>query len=229
MRVAGLLAALLAIGACGGEGDDDAARAAQPVTRDAQLLYTVAAGTEWIGAVGRDAQARASAPAARSYAATMAADHQGLGAAFERAGTQNVRAVESGVGETLIREAQTARTALQGMTGAEYDLVFVESAIRLQQRLLSAVERDVRVLQDPTLRQLAEQTRPTLEAHILRGRQLLPELRAAQAADVPTAPAASASTGGPPTIGRPVESPSAPPARSTPTQPDTTGLPQRER
>src|SRR5690606_33237468 len=73
-----------------------------------------------------------------------------------------------------------ARVGLQSLQGAAFDLAFVEGSIRLQQQLLSAIERDAAALQDSTLRRLAEQTRPTLQAHIQRGRQLLPELRASE-------------------------------------------------
>lgn len=186
--------AAAALVACSGE-EQTQENVVPTVTRDAQLLYTMEAGTEWIGAVGRDGQARASSDAARSFAATLAADHQGLQSAFENlAQRPDVRPAESGVGQELITNAQTARVGLQSLEGPAFDLAFVESAIRLQQQLLSAIERDASALQDSTLRRLAEQTRPTLQAHIQRGRQLLPELRAAEsgAATVQTASRGSA-------------------------------------
>lgn len=184
MRIAGIGSAFVVVcvlAACGGD-EDEATRPTPGITRDQQLLYTLDAGTEWIGAVGRDAQSRATSAAARTYAATLAADHQGMAEALaEAAQRAELSAAESGLGVELVGAAESARTALQSMTGAAYDLAFVESAIRLQQQLLSALDRDVAALQNAVLRQIAEQTRPTLEAHILRGRQLLPELRLAQA------------------------------------------------
>jgi predicted outer membrane protein len=225
------IAMLLAVGmlaACGGgDGDEEVQQAAATASRDGQFLYTMDAGTDWIGAVGRDAQARATSVAARTYAATLAADHEGIAAAFDAA--QGAQLAESGPGEEIVREAQAARSALEGMRGTEYDLAFVESAIRLQQRLLSALERDVAVLQNPSLRQLAERTRPTLEAHIQRGRQLLPELRAAQAMTAPPATAASPSA---PASASPAQrtapqrettTPAPRPTPARPTVPDTIG------
>lgn len=217
MRTWKFLAACAAaiVVACG--GDDQMQENVVPaVTRDAQLLYTIEAGTEWIGAVGRDAQARASSSAARSFAATLAADHQGLQSAFANlVGQSELRPAESGAGQELITNAQTARVGLQSLQGADFDLAFVEGAIRLQQQLLSAIERDATVLQDSTLRRLAEQARPTLQAHIQRGRQLLPELRAAQAG-------ASARTAS----NVPVTNPVMAPAEARQGEPDTTRTPR---
>lgn len=185
----------LAVG-CGGEETANGGEV-RTVTRDQQLLYTLDAGTEWIGAVGRDAQYRATSEAARTYAATLASDHQGIAGVLDRASQEaGIQPAESGMGRELLQAAQAARGALQGMTGPEYDLAFVEAAIRLQQRLLSGIDRDLAVLQNPQLREVAEQTRPTLEAHIRRGRQLLPEMRTAQANAPPVAPAAASSTSG---------------------------------
>lgn len=222
---------ILAVVACG-DGEQPQQNVVPAVTRDAQLLYTLQAGTEWIGAVGRDAQGRVSNAAARQFAATLAADHQGLHSAFEDAQRAELRPVESGVGQELITNAQTTRVGLQSLEGAAYDLAFVESTVRLQQQLLSAIERDASVLQDSALRRLAEQTRPTLQAHIQRGRQLLPELRAAEsgAGAVQTASrresAAGQQTGGtaaaPTTQGsRPQPTPRPPVSEPPPVQRDT--------
>lgn len=188
---AGVLATLVACG-----GDEQAQENVVPVvTRDAQLLYTLSVGTEWIGAVGRDAQARASSDAARAFGATLAADHQGLHAAFASPRSDDLRPAESAAGQELMTNAQTTRVGMQSLDGAAFDLAFVESAIRLQQLLLTAIERDMTALQDSTLRRLAEQSRPTLQAHIQRGRQLLPELRAAETAGgLQTAAAATPAT-----------------------------------
>ena len=195
MRIWRYLAACAAVALVACSGDEQTPENVVPtVTRDAQLLYTMEAGTEWISAVGRDAQARASSGAARSFAATVAADHQALQSTFDNvAQNSTVQPTESSAGQELITNAQTARVGLQSLEGPAFDLAFVEGAIRLQQQLLSAIERDASALQDSTLRRLAEQTRPTLQAHIQRGRQLLPELRAAESG---TAAVQTASTGG---------------------------------
>lgn len=213
MRTWRLLAAgaILAVAACGDSGEPQP-NVVPADTRDAQLLYTLQAGTEWIAAVGRDAQARASSDAARQFAATLAADHDGLHAVFESAQRPDLLPAESAAGLDLITNAQTTRVGLESLEGPAYDLAFVESAIRLQQQLLSAVERDLTVLQDSTLRDLAEQTRPTLQAHIQRGRQLLPELRWAEAVGVSRQDAAGGDgegaprrAPGPRTLGEPIQ------------------------
>lgn len=241
MRIAGFRGALLAaamLAACG--GDEEANEAVVPaVTRDAQLLYTVQTGTDWIGAVGRDAQVRAASPMARAFAATLAADHSGLHTAFANAAASaDMQPVASRVGEDLVTDAQTARVGLQSMRGPEFDVAFVESAIRLQQQLLSAIDRDVTVLQDAELRRLAEQTRPTLEAHIQRGQQLLPGLREARAGQATTTQAAAVPSTRPPVSERstpPREEQPSPPPRPTPVdtpppvRPDTSAAPPSTR
>lgn len=243
--VAGAAAALVA---CGGS-DQIQENVVPAVTRDAQLLYTLSVGTEWIGAVGRDAQSRASSDAARTYGATLAADYQGLHSAFATPRSEDLRPAESAAGQELMTNAQTTRVGLQSLDGAAFDLAFVESTIRLQQQLLAAIERDVTVLQDSTLRRLAEQSRPTLQAHIQRGRQLLPGLRAAEAAGgVQTAaartpatqPAATGGGGQTETQPRPAATPAPEPPTPAPEPPptvadtpsaprDTTSIPQPAR
>lgn len=233
--------AAMALGACSGE-EQTPENVVPTVTRDAQLLYTIETGTEWISAVGRDGQARASSDAARSFAATIAADHQALQSAFDAvAQSSTVQPTESSAGQELITNAQTARVGLQSLEGPAFDLAFVEGAIRLQQQLLSAIERDAAALQDSTLRKLAEQTRPTLQAHIQRGRQLLPELRAAESGTAAPQSASTASGGGgtatparsaTPQSGTaaPAQRPSNPAALNPPPlPPDTSSVPQPAR
>jgi predicted outer membrane protein len=175
-----------------GNGEEEAPAEAV-VTRDAQLLATVETGSEWIAAIGDDAQARATSPAARSYAAILATDHHAVGREVaSRAQQQGEEPAASDVTTELANEAQTARAALQQMDGAEFDVAFVEHSIRLQQRLLAAIARDVNSARSSEVQQLANDARPMLDAHILRGRQLLSELRLAQAREAAALPAPAA-------------------------------------
>ena len=176
-----------------GNGEEEAP-AETVVTRDAQLLATVETGSEWIAAIGDDARARATSPAARSYAAILATDHHAVGREVaSRAQQQGVEPAASDVTTELANEAQTARAALQQMSGAEFDVAFVERSIRLQQRLLAAIARDVNSARSGEVQQLANDARPMLDAHILRGRQLLSELRSAQTREAAALPAPAAS------------------------------------
>lgn len=195
MRTRSLTAAILscALVACNGD-EQPAQTAAVPVTRDAQLVFTIDAAADAAQALAEQASARAAHQETRSYAATLAVDHGGIADALARTAQQSgVQPAESGVAEELTEEARTASAGMGNLTGLEYDLAFVEGEVRLQQALLAAIDRDLAGLVNPQVRQLATDARPTIEAHARRGRQILTVLREAQQVELAQTAAAASS------------------------------------
>lgn len=175
------LALCCALVACNGDGEDTQAASA-PVTRDAQLVHTIDTATEAARTLAEHAGARATHQDVRVYAATLAADHRGIADALTQTAREAaIQPAESGVATELAEEARTAAEGMGNLTGLDYDLAFVEGEVRLQQALLAAIVRDLGGLQDNRLQQLATDARPTIEAHVQRGRQILTVLREAQA------------------------------------------------
>ena len=237
LTIRSLSAALLvsALIGCNGEEEQPAAAAA-PVTRDAQLAFTIDAAADAARSLAEQAAARALHQETRAYAATLAADHRAIADIVTRTAQQGgVQPAESGVAAELIEEARTAGASMGNLTGLEYDLAFVEGQVKLQQALLTAIERDLGGLGDAGLRQLATDARPTIEAHARRGRQILTVLREAHAeqqtqtaaaaraaADQASAQASDQGVSADSAGGNPAQ---AQPAQQTPASPRPLGVP----
>jgi putative membrane protein len=190
-----LLAAALA--ACSGAGGQDdgaaaadtgpgaygseaaaAAPASTPAVTDPQIAAIVVAANQVDIQTGELARERASDPRVKEFAERMITDHTGVNqAAADLVGRLGVTPEPNATSEQLTQGGADSRTALQAETGAAFDRAYVAREVEYHQTVLDALDQTlIPAAQNAELRQLLEQTRPAIEAHLQHAKRLQGEL-----------------------------------------------------
>ena len=184
-----VLGATLVIG-CGGDDDGDAAvpgdsaavadsTAETSVTlNDAEIAHALAAVHAAEAELAARVVDRVTSGSVRTYASTLAADHQSLRTETDAVAQQaTITAADNAITQEMLASAQAARTRLDGLTGPELDRAYIEHEGAFHQRLLDVFDRSlIPGAQNAELRQLLVDTRPAVDAHLQRARQILATL-----------------------------------------------------
>ena len=191
------LAAMLAIGACGGAGEDErnlataegnaVAPAAGPdgnpaAPAGAPAPATAADGRQYVQLVGasdlyeiesaRLAQQKAERPEVRELAGTILADHQSSTTQLMEAARSAQPAVEAPA-PALDAEQQSNLRALQAAApGAAFDLEYLRQQVRAHERALTLVTAYAAGGDVATLRAHAAQVAGPIQRHLARARDL---------------------------------------------------------
>ncbi|MGQ0814828.1 MAG: DUF4142 domain-containing protein [Gemmatimonadota bacterium] len=179
-------AALAALLACGGNGDDDAADT--PAARDTAATARKAVFTEpdALGvlfafgdaeiALARTAREVSQSDAVISYANVIIADHQGIKTLFNAPARNNLLA------DSIRTAADSIARALLTLP-AGFNNTYIEEQIKINQHALQLLDTAIiPSARAAETRSLLEQLRPTIAAHLQRALQIL-SARRQQAAE----------------------------------------------
>lgn len=147
---------------------------------------------------------RSQSDEVRNFAQRMITDHQALQA---RAGELSLSDVPPASGPSdptqttpstgmqdpdavldMIRQSsEDARSQLEGVEGAEFDRQYMSRQVQAHQQALDLIDQQLMpATQDATLRQVLEEARPVIEAHLQMARDLEQQLGTADAAATDT-------------------------------------------
>lgn len=120
------------------------------------------------------AESRTSTPEVLSFAQTMITDHTAVNeqasALVQRLG---VTPEDNEVSRSLQSEADAARRELEGLNGAEFDRAYIDREVAFHQTVLDALDDTlIPGASNAELRDLLQQVRPAIEAHLERARSL---------------------------------------------------------
>ena len=175
---------------CGGddEADDtvatdsaavaDSAAQTTVTLNDAEIAHALSAVHAVEAELAASVVDRVANGSVRTYASTLAADHQALRTETDAVAQQaTITPAENAVAQEMLASAQAARTRLDALTGAELDRAYIEHEGAFHQRLLDVFDRSlIPGAQNAELRQLLVDTRPAVDAHLQRARQILATL-----------------------------------------------------
>ncbi|MEO5511827.1 MAG: DUF4142 domain-containing protein [Longimicrobiales bacterium] len=183
-----LLTALAA--ACGGKDDDGepvvdtgaGAPAFQKLTED-QVIGAVLAAADALHSADSAALPIVTAPGVWRFADVMRVDHRAIGREIRAvADTIRVTGVSSPLSERLGAAAMAVATALNDTT-ANRSAAFVAGQIGAQRELIGAMDSIlIPSATTPALRQVLQDLRPLMVAHLQRAEQLQKLLATAEAA-----------------------------------------------
>jgi predicted outer membrane protein len=188
------LAVLLAAAGCKGRKSDRNATsssaspnetATAPLT-EGQIIGALVATTGALAASDSVAAAGIESPGVKAYAVVLRADHRAIGEEIRAvADTIKVGPQVSTVADRLRDEASKIGAALNDST-VDHAPAFIDAQIEMQKHLIGAMDSAfIPAAKTPALRQVLQDLRPAMVAHLQRGEQLKQILTAAAATAAP--------------------------------------------
>jgi putative membrane protein len=179
--------ALLAISACTKEDatpmDTTTAVAPAPAApaapgaqgvNDAQIAHIVVTANAIDSSFGVLARQKGSSQAVKDFAQTMITDHGNVNRqAVDLAQRLNVTPEANATSTQLQQAADSARTAMEGLSGAAFDSAYIAREVAYHQAVLDALDNTlIPGAQNADLKKLLQDTRPAFVAHLDRAKQV---------------------------------------------------------
>jgi putative membrane protein len=139
---------------------------------DAQIAHVAVTANAIDSAAGVMAREKGQSQAVKDFAQTMITDHTGVNErAVALARRLNVTPEDNDVSRQLKAGADSAAGNLRGMTGAGFDRAYVDREVAYHQAVLDALDRTlIPGAQNSELKQLLQDVRPAIAAHLERAR-----------------------------------------------------------
>ena len=224
MKRAAIIGLLVLGTACGGDADDASRTAtaapetdAPPRMTEAQVIGTMLSATEGLAYADSAALSTVTQPAVLRYAQVLRADHRAIADEIKAvADSMNVAGTRSAAGDRLRTGAGSIATSVRDST-TDAAMAFVNGQLDVQRQLIGALDSAlIPAATTGSLRQVLQDLRPAMVAHLQRAEQLKQTLTAAR--NAPRTAAASIS----PSAARRDTTSAEPEPRTSTTQPEPT-------
>ena len=193
MRMAGIrgvwtvAGVVLVLGCGGGDASEEelaadsvaavgaaAAAPSAPALSDAEIAHVAVTANTIDAELGRLATSKSSNPEVVQFAETMIADHTAVNEqAGELARSLNVTPAENDVSRQLQQGATAARAELERLSGPAFDRAYMAREVEYHLAVLDALDNVlIPGAQNAQLKELLQQVRPAIDAHLQRARQL---------------------------------------------------------
>jgi putative membrane protein len=186
-RLGAVVVALLAISACTKEDatpmDTTTAVAPAPAApaapgaqgvNDAQIAHIVVTANAIDSSFGVLARQKGASQGVKDFAQTMITDHGNVNRqAVDLAQRLNVTPEANATSTQLQQAADSARTAMEGLSGAAFDSAYIAREVAYHQAVLDALDNTlIPGAQNADLKKLLQDTRPAFVAHLDRAKQV---------------------------------------------------------
>jgi putative membrane protein len=147
---------------------------AAPSVNDAQIAHIVVTADAVDSSFGVMAKQKGSSQAVKDFAQTMITDHSGVNKqAVALAQRLNVTPESNATSTQMQQAADSARSAMEGLSGAAFDSAYIAHEITYHQAVLDALDRTlIPDAQNTELKKLLQDTRPAFVAHLDRAKQV---------------------------------------------------------
>jgi len=141
---------------------------------DAQIAHVAVTANAIDSAAGEMARRKAQSRAVKDFAATMVTDHTGVNQQAVALATRlDVSPEDNDVSRQLRAGADSATADLDGTSGAAFDRAYMDREVAFHQAVLDALDRTlIPGAQNSELRQLLQDVRPAIAAHLERARRV---------------------------------------------------------
>jgi putative membrane protein len=174
------LALLLCLAACNGDDDENTAATTQTSTQptaqrltEAQVVGAVVSASEALALADSAALGVVKGASVWRYADVLKADHRAIAEEVRAvADTMKIAGQTSPISERLVAAASQLRTALADST-ADHGDVYLEGQIAVQRQLIGSLDSVlIPSATTPALRQVLQDLRPAMVAHLQRAEQI---------------------------------------------------------
>jgi putative membrane protein len=135
---------------------------------DAQFVANASAGGLAEVRLGQLAEQRGTSPAVRSFGEKMATDHTGMGKRLQVAAGQEHMTVSNDLND----EDRATYEKLSKLSGAAFDQAYAADMVSDHQHDIRDFEQEAKSGKNPTIRQFAEGSLPTLREHLELAQQM---------------------------------------------------------
>lgn len=182
-----LVIAWSAVSACGPReeavtdtaGGAGATAATSSALGDPQIAHIAVTANAIDSSFGALALTKARSQAVKDFAQTMVTDHAGVNRqAVELAQRLGVTPQENDMSRQLQAAADSARSAMESLSGAAFDSAYMAREVAYHQAVLDALDQTlIPGAQNADLKALLQGARPAFNAHLERARQVQGSLR----------------------------------------------------
>lgn len=187
----GVCAALA--GACGGDNAGDAtvdtSTATTPATAvgtgdsagagtmsEVEIVRQVTLSNTGEIATSQLALDKATNAEVKQYAQRMIDEHQAAQGQVDSLAVRLGAAAQEQVPDTADQALEQRRTALQGMTGADFDREYMSMQVEMHQATLDMLNRSVNATQNTELKSMLQTMIPAVQSHLDQARQIQGQL-----------------------------------------------------
>ena len=141
---------------------------------DAQIAHVAVTANAIDSTAGEMAKQKAQSQTVKDFATTMVTDHTGVNQQAVALATRlNVSPEDNDVSRQLRAGADSAMTNLQGTSGAAFDRAYMDREVAFHQAVLDALDGTlIPGAQNSELKQLLQDVRPAIAAHLERARSV---------------------------------------------------------
>jgi len=152
------------------QGSDTAAAAAKP--NDAQIAHIAVTANSIDSATGELAMSKAQSKAVKDFAQTMITDHTKVNKQAVALATKlGVTPEDNDVSRQLQSGAEEAQASLKTMSGAAFDIAYIDHEVSYHQAVLDALDNTlIPGAQNAELKELLTNVRPAIAAHLDRAK-----------------------------------------------------------
>jgi putative membrane protein len=117
---------------------------------------------------GKGAEAKATSPAVREFAAMMVKDHTAANEKLQKIATS--KGIELPTGPAMMQKAMNKKTDMK--SGDAYDKDYIHSQIKAHQDTAELLQKEIAEGKDPQAKAFASETLPKVQAHLEKINQI---------------------------------------------------------
>jgi putative membrane protein len=170
-------------------GMDTSPAAATPATgatlSDAQISHIVMTANSGDSAMGALAVSKARNAQVKEFGRMMVRDHGDANKkVWELTQRLSITGEDNDVSRQLTTDVESAKTDVNGKTGADFDRAYIDHEVQIHQKVLDALDQTlIPGAQNAELKSLLQAIRPTVSAHLERAKTLQTTVTTATASD----------------------------------------------
>lgn len=157
--------------------------AAKLSAADRNFVETAASSGKAEVEMSKLATEKARNPAVKNFAKMMVDDHSKVNEKL----TSWVQQNKLELAKELKPEHKRAQNALSGLSGAQFDRVYMYTTVQQHQKSVQLLTQESSAGQNPELKQLAAETLPTVQKHLQQAQQIVADMNKTATMDKPAA------------------------------------------
>jgi putative membrane protein len=140
---------------------------------DSEILQTLKTANEGEVVEGELAQNKADSLQVKNFAKEMVEHHNQSNTQLDNISVENkITGQESAKSKSLAKESKLTVSKLKSLTGKPFDKAYIDAQVKEHQVVLNTLNDLIPKAENSSLKTALEETRPTVEAHLKKAKQI---------------------------------------------------------